>query len=197
VPYALPLKLAEICRQNKFGYFLWQERFLPMLTGTAADRTHKRSDLEKSISPDYIYETAESYGLGFGGRALNIEFEYSRPRPLANIINAKPCKNLTSTSHFHVDLHGKFIPPGCTGMEIPLETALNGIDEATYPVFSALYNGGIASLLELAKSKGFVPEEEYTSTCALCFFACKWLSENTDFPELNPEHYVASLSYYN
>jgi len=196
VPYALPLKLAEICRQNKFGYFLWQERFLHMLTGTAADRPHKRSDLEKSISPDYVYETARSYGLGYGGRALNIELEYGEPKPLSDILSTKPCKNLASTNHFHVDLYGNFIPPGCTGIEIPLEIALKGIDEAVYPVFNALYNGGPASLSELAKSKGFVPEEAYTSACAFCFFARKWLSENTDFPELNSAHYEASLSYY-
>jgi len=196
VPYALPLRLAEICRRNHFGYFLWQERFLRSLSQVDSDRVHNREALEAQISSSYIYETARSYGINMGGRAVNIAGEYIKPVPTDKLLDGKPCTNLFSTDHFHVDMYGKFIPPGCTGIAIPLDEAIEGIPSGKYPAFEALFTSGVKGLLAFAQGKGFEPETEYTSSCALCFYIRKWLSENDNCPELDREHYVASLDYY-
>ena len=196
VPYSLPLELAKLCRSNHFGYFLWQERFLQPMANVSSNKPHDRAALERQISPNYIFETAQRYGIGMGGRAVNIDMEYNKKRPLAQLISHEPCRRLLSTDHFHVDLYGNFIPPGCTGIAIPLGELIQGTSEGKYPVFDALLSGGPAELLEFAISKGFKPEDEYTSTCNLCFFIRKWLSENAECPELDPEHYVASFTFY-
>ena len=196
VPFALPLRLAEICRRNNFGYFLWQERFLQSMSQLAPAVAHNRESLEKHISPKYIIKTANSYGLNIGGRAVNIEEEFAEAKPTRNLLTTMPCHSLKSTDHFHVDLYGRFIPPGCTGIVIPLEEAVNGMPAGKYPVFEALISGGVAELVSFAQKQGFKPEEKYTSSCVLCFYTRKWLSENTSHPELDAKHYEASLTYY-
>jgi len=196
VPYSLPLKLAELCRSVGFGYFLWQERFLRPMADVTPNKPHNRKALERQISPNYILETAQSYGIGMGGRAINIELEYNSKHPINKIISNQPCRGLLSTNHFHIDLHGNFIPPGCTGIAIPLGNLLNGLQEGKYPVFEALLTGGVANLLDFATKKGFTPDENYASNCALCFFIRKWLSENAECPELDVEHYTASFDFY-
>ena len=196
VPFALPLRLAEICRNSNFGYFLWQERFLQCLAQLKPTKAHVREALEEQISPRYIIDTARRYGVNMGGRALNIEEEFIEARGINELLDSRTCRDLLSTDHFHVDLYGRFIPPGCTGIALPLDEAVNGVPSGKYPAFEALMSGGVKSLLQFAKEKGFVPKNEYSSKCALCFYIRYWLSENADCPELDREHYTASLSYY-
>jgi len=197
VPYAYPLRLAEICQKENFGYFLWQDRFLNMLRGTNRNKAHSRNALEESISPDYIRDTANAYGIRMGGRAVCIEKEYHTPKPIDAVINSNPCKNLVSTGHFHVDMYNRFLPPGCTGIAIPMEDVVRGIPDGKYPIFDALLTGGVAELYKLAKEHGFVSElEGYASGCAACFFICKFLSGLSCFAELDAEHYAESVKYY-
>jgi hypothetical protein len=195
VPADLPLKLADICHHSGFRYFLWQEKFVSLLSGI--DKICTRLEMECLISPDYIFKTAQNYGLLIGGRAVNIETEYVSKKPVEFIIDSRPCRRLLSSNHFHVDLSGNFIPPGCTGIAIPLQEAIRGIPESKYPVFEALLTSGTYGLLEYARGKGFVEDREgYTSKCALCFYIRHWLCENAPSPELDAEHYMESLKYY-
>ncbi|MCL2704215.1 MAG: 4Fe-4S cluster-binding domain-containing protein [Defluviitaleaceae bacterium] len=190
----LPIRLAEICNGTGFRFFLWQDKFTKMLSGI--DKACSRAELERLISPGYILKTAQNYGLHMGGRAINIEAEYAAVKPAENIINARPCRNLLSSGHFHVDLYGRFIPPGCTGIAIPLDEAVNGIPDGKYPVLEVLLSGGVAGLLAYAKNLGFRESSGYTSGCALCFHIRHWLSEHAECPELFAEHYKESLKYY-
>ena len=197
VPPALPIKLAEICRRQGFGYFLWQEKYRTALS--RLKNPHKaisRKELEKQLAYDYVLETAQTYGLKFGGRALSIEAEYGTPRPIsAEWLTKRPCSNLLQAGHFHVDLCGRYIPPGCTGIAIPLAEAVHGIPRGKYPAFDALVMVGVSALYEIALYFGFNPEAAYTSNCALCFHLRHWLSGKRGFPELDAEHYEASLAY--
>ena len=208
VPPALPIKLAEMCRREGFGYFLWQEKYRAVLSRLKAPhKVHTRAELEVRLSYDYVLDTSQTYGLKFGGRAMSIEAEYGTPRPLAEITGAspedspsraaqkKPCRNLLQSGHFHVDLHGRYIPPGCTGIAIPLEEAVHGVSYGKYRAFDTLVTGGVAALFDLAQGLGFKPEPAYTSSCALCVNIRHWLSGQDGFPELDAEHYGASLTY--
>jgi len=205
VPTTLPIKLAEICSKTGFGYFLWQDRFRKTLSRLhTPNKVQSRADLERQLSPNYVIETAQAYGLRMGGRALSIEAEYGTPIPVAQLINTnqashttqkKPCRNLLAAGHFHVDLYGRYIPPGCTGIAIPLEEAIAGVPKDKYPAFDALVTGGVMALYDLAHKQGFKPQATYTSSCALCFHLRHWLSTQDGFPELDAEHYAASLMY--
>ena len=194
VPVQLPLALAEICHKVGFGYFLWQDRFLPVMKRLDRTKIHTRAEMEELISPNYVFDIAKSYGLHYGGRAISIETEYMPYKPVSDIVNDFPCKNLVSGGHFHVDMYGRYIPPGCTGFAIPLSEAVQGIPAGKYPVYETLLSDGIDGLLKYATKQGFTPDNKgYTSSCALCFFICSWLCENAPSPELSPEHYVESL----
>jgi hypothetical protein len=222
VPYGLPLTLAQLCNTAGLDYFLWKQQFLRPLLGLESTSVHSREELEKHLRPDYISATARDYGLRIGGRAVNIEEEYGPSWPLEKILHkAPPCPDLLSTGHFHVDLEGWFIPPGCTGLRLPLAEAVDGIPPGKYPLFEALYEGGVAALLDLAAEWGFVPEQSYPSRCNLCFHIRAFLSglspsaktpsakdpsaqkplgkdlaEGKGFAELDKNHYEESLKYY-
>ena len=93
-------------------------------------------------------------------------------------------------------MYGRFIPPGCTGIAIPLDEAVHGIPDDKYPVFEALLRGGSAGLLKYATEPGFKEDPQgYPSGCALCFHIRHWLCENAPSPELDPEHYSESMKY--
>ena len=197
VPYSMPLKLAESCWKAGLGYFLWQERFLPMMGGVDPNKTHDRAALENIIGGNYIATTANIYGLKIGGRAVNIEAEYTQNKPIEKILDDSPCKSLLSTGHFHVDIYKRFIPPGCTGIAVPLREIMDGLEPGRYPAFEALHYGGVKALFDLAvKEHAFVPNPGgYTSSCALCFYIRYFLSKQDGYPELDAEHYEASFDF--
>jgi hypothetical protein len=196
VPYGLPLRLARLCEGAGMDYFLWKRQFLRPLSGLDNSSVHSREDLEEHLRPGYINAVARDYGLRIGGRAINIEEEYGSSWPLAKLLDkAPPCPDLLSTGHFHVDLEGCFIPPGCTGIRLPLAEAVDGIPPGKYPVFEALYGGGVAALFDLAGGRGFVPGQAYSSRCNLCFHIRAFLA-GQGFAELDGNHYEESLNYY-
>jgi hypothetical protein len=153
--------------------------------------------MEKVISNKYVYNTARSYGIGYGGRAVNIEREFGGLYSAESLAADKsPCRNLLSTGHFHVDMNCFFIPPRCTGILIPLAEAVDGIPAGKYPAFEALYSGGISSLLDLALQYGFSPDGAgYPSKCNLCFHLRRFLAEK-DPSGLDKNHYEEALKYY-
>jgi len=191
------LALAELCGREGVDYFLWKREFIPTLSHLDSEKTHTRTDMEKNLSAKYIFSTARFYGIEYGGRAVNIEQEFGVPHSIESYAAENtPCSGLLSTGHFHVDMNSYFIPPGCTGIRIPLSEAVDGIPEGKYPVFEALYSGGIAAVLELAGKHGFSPDKTgYPSKCNLCFHIRHFLSEK-DFPELDGNHYEEALRYY-
>ena len=202
VPYGAPLALAELCEKTGVDYFLWKREFLPVLSRLDSKKVHSRDEMEKTFSDTYIYDTARSYGIGYGGRAVNIEREFSTGLDGALypaekfITDTAPCHNLLSTGHFHVDMYSYFIPPRCTGIRIPLSEAVDGIPGGKYPVFEALYSGGISALFKLAREQGFSPDEAgYPSKCNLCFHLRHFLSEK-NYSELDRNHYEEALRYY-
>lgn len=196
VPLERAANLERACIQTRFGYFIWKQQYLNTLAGLDPKSAAPRKTLESHISKDYIYEAALSYGLNFGGRALNIEEEYRGKKPVEALLDGEPCRCLLSTGHFHADMYGRFIPPGCTGFAIPLEEAYGGIEPGRYPAFEALYTGGLEALYALALENGFSPAGGYTSGCALCFYLREHLSGLGGFNELDAEFYTAAKTYY-
>ena len=196
IPVRRPLLLAQVCERVGMRYFLWQQKFLDVLSQLDASKIHNRKQLEQILSPTYIIDAATSYGMRYGGRALNIELEYMLRKPLNEILSSSPCRRLLSGDHFHVDLNADYIPPGCTGIKIPLSDAVNGFSIGKYPVIDALLHSGVAGLYNYTNPLGFTPDPEgYTSGCAMCISMRHWLAVNAPHTELDLEHYEASLTY--
>jgi hypothetical protein len=197
VPWGLPLLLARLCDEQGLGYFLWKQEFVPGLSGVNKLKTHDRAEMEKSLGKNYIYDTAAAYGVRLGGRALNIEEEYTPRKPAAELLSSRPCRSLLSSGHFHVDPDACFIPPGCTGLRLSLAEILNGIPAGKHPVFEALFENGTTGLLEFARRRGFVPDKRgYPSACNLCFHLRRFLAQSGGYDELDLEHYEESLKFY-
>lgn len=199
VPLDRVYTLIDACNQTGFGYFLWHQQYLNILSKSGLDTSvpWSRKELESILGRDYIWNTAQNYGITFGGRAQCIEKEYLELRSIESIIDSMICPSLLSTGHFHVDLYGNYIPPSCTGIVIPLSEASSEIDLDKYPVLRALLKGGVSALLDYAERKGFHPNSSgYTSKCSLCIDIRQWLCENSPTSELYSEHYYASTLYY-
>ena len=200
VPFEKTLKLAKLCEDVGINFEFWQKGFIKTLSELDKSKVYSRAELEESLSPNYLKNIARAYGKKFRyiGRAINIEMEYYPRQPVDDLIKNQPCSQLISGDHFHVDLYGDFISSfNCTGIRTPIAEITTGLSCGKYPVFEALYEKGTYGLLGYAKSKGFIPDADgYTSTCALCFHVCKWLSTHAPSPELDKEYYTAALEYY-
>jgi len=130
--------------------------------------------------------------MGFNGRALKLIRQMNAKKPAAEFLSEKPCGNLLRADHFHADLYGNYIPPGCTGLGIALGDLGSGLDAAHYPVLSGLYSGGLKNLYNYAIKNGFTPDETgYASKCDLCFNMRKHLTVNCSkhCPDLTPGWY--------
>ena len=196
VAWSCPLSLARSCEKQGMGYFLWKQDFVKQLSRLDNKKRHTRQEIEAALSSDYVSNTARAYGIRLGGRALNIEEEYGFGKPAVEVLDESPCKGLLSTGHFHVDLDAYFIPPGCTGLRLPLEELLEGTERGRYPVYEALNSNGISGLYNFALKRGFSEDKKgYPSKCNLCFHIRKFLAPQ-GFAELDEDFYSESLKYY-
>ena len=195
VPYERPLLLAQKCENTGMRFFLWKQQFISLLSKLEPGIPHTRMEMESTLSKKYVANVAREYGIGYSGRAINIESEY-QVKHFESIRDNQPCRNLFSTDHFHVDCEGYYIPFGCTGIRIPLEKVINGIPDGEYQIFESLLNNGVESIYNIAKDHDFVLDESgYPSKCNLCFHLRSFLS-GFNYPELHAEHYTESLKYY-
>ena len=196
IPWAYPIDLAQICEKQGMGYFLWKEECLKALSRLDRNKRHAKKEIEAALGGDYIARTAAAYGIRLGGRAVNIEEEYGSYKSAADLLDGSPCFALLSTGHFHVDMDGYFIPPGCTGLRLPLDEVLAGTKNGNYPVFESLFTGGIAALWDLAAAQGFSADKKgYPSKCNLCFHIRKFLAAK-GYAELDEDFYAEALRYW-
>ena len=100
------------------------------------------------------------------------------------------CTELGSTDHFHIDLHGRYIPGLCSGLAIAQEDLGSPLDAARYPLITLLFQEGAKGLLAWATAeRGFVPRGSgYLHKCDLCDHIRRFLvTEMGDrSPELHP-----------
>jgi hypothetical protein len=141
--------------------------------------THSLDEYIQKFGGDFIETAAESYGVGFNGRALRILNNNSAKYPkymhehfLLNESKGTKCsEKITSLHHFHVDLNGDFIPPSCNGFRADIfDLCGKGLDDIKYVNFMSVATKGFKALFERAQDLGFIPDEGgYASKCAFCF----------------------------
>jgi len=108
-----------------------------------------------------------------GGRALDTFRSVLRTKTLEHILRESPggcARELTDTSHFHLDLFGSYIPGLCSGLAIARADLGRALAEAKYPLLTRLGSKGIRGVYEMAIAEyGFVPSREgYIDKCDLC-----------------------------
>ena len=108
-------------------------------------------------------------------------------------------KELSETSHFHIDLYGNYIPGLCSGLALFRDDLGKPLPAEKYPLLSALFQSGIRGLAEMAQYEyGYSPlRDNYINKCDVCneirtFFVC---GDLLTAPDLQPvEFYLKKTS---
>jgi hypothetical protein len=107
------------------------------------------------------------------------------------------CAELSDTSHFHVDVHGCYVPGLCTGLAIDVPDIERPLDPSRYPLVTLLHHGGIGALLVLAtREHGFAADPAgYIGKCDLCVAVRAHLVATAPgaYPELAPAGFYREL----
>lgn len=151
------------------------------------------SEFEEAFGPDYLRLIPDSYWIHLGGRALET-FGDSYPKYTAEQVmkNSPLCcaRALSDTSHFHIDLHGNYIPGLCAGLSISMDDLGGPLPSGKYPLLERLTATGIRGLFKLAeRSYGYRPQSNaYLNHCDLCTEIRLFLNRRQGqwFNELNP-----------
>ena len=192
VPYAKVKNLLKCCERNNFGTFVWQSKFERIVRKFDENKTHTLGEYTEKLGADFVKTAADAYGIGYNGRALRILD--GKKRPAEYFINSSDrcAEKLSSLHHFHVDLNGDFIPPGCIGFKADIfdlcgEGSGDGLNEEKHANFLAVTGGGFGRFYERARSLGFAPDSSgYVSKCGLCFDIKKYILEKSAPCDVGP-----------
>jgi len=178
------------------GIFPWVMEFYDEINRLDDQTVHSLAEYELAYGPNYLTDVRSRYGISMCGRAVDT-FGPLRPRQAAaEVLRAAPrsCPRLLGTGHFHIDLYGNYVPPGCVGLTVRREDLGRPLSEADYPVFRALLAHGVTGLHDLAVGLGYQPTREFAGECDLCADLRSFLVAQAPdrFPELAPvEFYTA------
>jgi len=189
IPFWKVRALINLMGKRGIRHFVWQGRFLHELGRLDPRKTYGRHELIEALGYDAALKCAREYGMGFNGRALNLLRSFGKKYPVEAFLSDAPCASLSGAEHFHADLYGNYVPPGCTGIGLPLGGLAFPAYEERCPAVSALRSGGLRRLYSYAVSRGYIPDEGgYVSKCDLCFSMRKYLvaDEAARHPSLAP-----------
>ena len=129
-----------------------------------------------------------------GGRALDTFRPVLKQWSLQQILDEHPggcARELSDTTHFHVDLFGNYIPGLCSGLAVATQDLGRPLSEKQYPVLTTLLVSGVKGIYELAsRAYGFVSKRSgYLNKCDLCMEVRTFLIKNQPgkWTELRPE----------
>lgn len=172
VPFRKTTGALAACREAGMEVFPWVMDFYADLDALDHDTVHELEEFDERYGQAYRCGILSRYWTHLGGRALKT-FRSCFPAKDATELardNAGGCQELESTEHFHLDLHGNYIPGLCAGLSIRRQDLGRELDRDLYPLLITLHEQGIGGLLELSRSDfGFIPNPSgYISKCDLC-----------------------------
>ncbi len=160
--------LTQACRDQAVTPALWIDEFFPDLTAFPTDRPHARAEYEGYFGKNYWAQLRPRYALNMVGRALCTHKGDMPTFPTTRIPHmCRSCQELGGRSHYHIDLYGGYIPPGCPGLALPLEALGKELDPEEFPIYTRLAQDP-KSLLDFCKAQGFTPKSSYYNRCHLC-----------------------------
>ncbi len=197
IPYGRVIGLMRACHDEGIGVIPWSHIFNPLLSKGDASKAQDWQTLEKAFKGHLASFVLNGYWLHPGGRALNFLRTWGQTDTLDRIFERDlyGCeKVLSDTSHFHVDLHGRYIPGLCSGLSIRLSDLGSTLDRSSYPLIHILMEKGVRGLYDLARIDfGYVPSREmFAGRCDLCNDIRSHLTQNG----WNGSDELAPLEYY-
>lgn len=184
--------LIRACRKTGMGIFPWIAEFLPEAESFDDRCVHALEEYLEKFGQDYLKNIPHRYWTHLGGRAVETFSDVLPLAVLETLDNAKSCHEIGDTSHFHIDLYGRYVPGLCTGFSIDMEDLGRDLDPDRYPLLNMLAAEGTGALLSFAASEyGFKARPDYLNKCHLCNDIRNHLVKHTGnaFPELSPEGY--------
>ncbi len=182
----------------------WVEDFIADLAGFEANKVHSLEEYGREFGadhpdyPDFLSRIRSRYWIHLGGRALETFRGASPTRSFERIIRENPrgCRReLSDTSHFHVDLFGNYIPGLCAGLAISLADLGKPLSREKHPIVTTLADSGITGLFNWAEKRwGFKPAQtDYINKCDACTEIRTFLARTRPgmFPELNPGEFYS------
>lgn len=195
IPFSKVAGVMDACEKTGIGIFPWVSGFIADVSGFDPKKPHDLNEYLEKYGDDYVSRIPGRYWVHPGGRALETFRPFSDTKPLERVICENPAgcaRELTDTSHFHIDLHGNYIPGLCAGLSIGMNDLGRVLARDRYPILNALYHSGVKGLLELAEADfGYRPGiRGYSGKCDVCDDIRTFLSERIeDTFELNPKEF--------
>jgi hypothetical protein len=173
IPFARTQGVMNAARRAGVRIFPWVAEFIPDLSALDASRPHALAEFEERHGNGYVRRILERYWIHMGGRALEAFRPLLRTKTLEHILreNTTACgRELTDTSHFHLDLFGNYIPGLCSGLAIARDDLGKRLSPDKYPLLDILGGKGIRGLFDYAvREYEFRPQQAgYINTCDLC-----------------------------
>lgn len=201
IPFSRVRGVIDACRRTGMHVFPWVNAFVRDLDRLGGDRPHAMAEFEAAFGRDYLRRIPDRYWIHLGGRALETFRPVYPGYTAAEILDKSPrscTRALSDTSHFHIDLYGRYVPGLCAGLAIPMEDLGRPLREGAYPLLDRLCAAGIRGLYELAAAEyGHRPgREDYLNHCDLCTDIRQFLMNGTSeaFPELAPAGFYAAAN---
>lgn len=196
IPFHKVKGVLRACRRAGMGIFPWVMDFYEEIDRLDDRVPHALAEYEAAYGPGYLEDVLARYRITLCGRAVDT-FGPLLPRQTAPAVLAaapRSCPRLLGTGHFHMDLYGLYVPPGCVGLAVRREHLGQPLDRATYPLFRTLLERGVNGLHELAAGLGYRPGREYAGECDLCADLRAFLaaSHPDRFPELAPREFYTA-----
>lgn len=159
-------------------------------------------DLEEADLVSLFREYSAAGRDRLNGRAATSLGEWHKQKKLAELADNNCRENLLRSKHVHIDPMGRLTPGTCAGIvlgDLRHETVREiwqGLHTYRFhkPLLSRLARFGPAGLLDDAKRRGFVPDEEYGRKCHLCWHLRQFADRNGCFSgELGPHWLYAEV----
>ena len=173
IPFYKVKGVIEAAHRVGVGIFPWVTDFVSDLSRLDAAKTHSLEEYSDLFGRDYLLRLPGRYWIHMGGRALETYRPLLGQKTFNQIIDesSSTCyEELSSTSHFHIDLFGNYIPGLCSGLSIASEDLGKPLSDEAYPILTTLARHGIRGLVNMATDTcGYQPRKgHYINKCDLC-----------------------------
>lgn len=173
IPFSRTLGVMDAAAKSGVRIFPWVAEFIPDLGGLDRSQPHALSEFEQRYGKDYLRGILGRYWIHLGGRALDTFRPVLPTKTLEHVLRESPphcARELTDTSHFHLDLFGNYVPGLCAGLAIRRRDLGKPLSERNYPLLNILNAKGMRGFLDFAaREYGFEPRPAgWVNKCDLC-----------------------------
>jgi hypothetical protein len=197
IPFFRVKGVLEACRAEGIGVFPWVQAFYREIDRFDDRTPHGLEEYEARYGPGYLAGLPSRYWIHPGGRAPAAFAGAGETRTAEEILDSSrgACDALRDTSHFHVDLYGRYVPGLCSGLAVRAEDLAAELDENRYPLLVRLLRVGLTGLADWAEERhGIHPEGRYLNRCHLCQELRGRLVGAGDYEELHPVSFYDEVS---